>query len=146
LHSGTVGAALTAAAGGRPALSVSLDVGGEPGERSHWDTAAGLIGAVLPLLSEQFALNLNVPNLPRHRLRGLREARLASFGTVQTTIEEADRGSVEVAVDDTDPPREPDTDQALLAAGYASLTPLTPPREARVAPLVIPQLPMPDPA
>jgi 5'-nucleotidase len=138
LHSGTLGAALTAAANGRPGLAVSLDLSGRPGERAHWETAARLVGRLLPVLSDQFAVNLNVPNLPRERVRGLREARLASFGEVQTQVTEQGRGGIGTAVDEAGEQPEPDTDLALLAAGYASVTALTPPREADVPPLCLP--------
>jgi 5'-nucleotidase len=138
LHSGTVGAALTAAAHGRPALAVSLDLGGRPGEHAHWETAARLAARLLPLLSDQFVINLNVPNLPGERVRGLCEARLASFGAVQTRIAEQGAGEVEAAVDEPGEAPDPDTDTALLAAGYAPVTALTPPREADVPPLRLP--------
>ncbi|GAA5197779.1 5'/3'-nucleotidase SurE [Rugosimonospora acidiphila] len=138
LHSGTVGAALTGAAHGRAALAVSLDLAGGPGERAYWETAARLAGRLLPLLSDQFAMNLNVPNLPREQVRGLREARLASFGAVQTRITEEGVGEVEAAVGEAGEAPDPDTDTALLAAGFAVVTALTPPREADVAPLRLP--------
>jgi 5'-nucleotidase len=138
LHSGTVGAALTAAAHGLPSLAVSLDLAGRPGERAHWETAARLAGRLLPVLSDQYVVNLNVPNMPAERVRGLREARLASFGAVQTRIAEEGVGDVEAAVDEPDEEPEPDTDSALLSAGYAPVTALTPPREADAAPLRLP--------
>ncbi|HEY2672588.1 MAG TPA: 5'/3'-nucleotidase SurE [Rugosimonospora sp.] len=146
LHSGTVGAALTAVAHGIPALAVSLDlVGGfreaapEPGDsRAHWETAARLAALLLPVRSDQFALNLNVPNLPYEQVRGLREARLASFGSVQTRVTEESLGVVEAAVGEAGEVPEPDTDSALVAAGFATVTALTPPREADVPRLALP--------
>lgn len=138
LHSGTVGAALTAVAHGLPALAVSLDLAGGPAEPAHWETAARLAARLLPVLSDQFVLNLNVPNLPGGRVRGVREARLASFGAVQTRITEDGVDVVEAAVAEAGEVPEPDTDTALLAAGYATVTALTPPREADVPPLALP--------
>jgi len=151
VHSGTVGAALSAAAYGHAALAVSLDVAGPTGAEgtdahlpppthAHWDTAARLAAALLPILSDQFVLNLNVPNLPPDEVRGLRQARLASFGAVQTSIAEAGEGLVRAEVDEPDAGVEPDTDATLMAAGWACVTPLTPPREADVEPLVLPEI------
>ncbi|GIH17636.1 5'/3'-nucleotidase SurE [Rugosimonospora africana] len=138
LHSGTVGAALTAVAHGRPGLAVSLDLAGEATGPAHWQTAAELATRLLPLLSDQFVLNLNVPNLSSQRIRGLREVRLASFGAVQTRITENGVDVVEASVAEAGEVPDPDTDTALVAAGFATVTALTPPREADVPPLVLP--------
>ena len=68
LHSGTVGAALTAANFGRPAMAVSLGLGSPP----HWETAATTAAALVPWLDRvkpPSVLNVNVPNLARHEVR-----------------------------------------------------------------------------
>lgn len=125
LHSGTVGAALTAVSNGCPAMAVSLDVG----EEWHWDTAAEVAVNALPLLLEldrPVALNVNAPAIPLGRLRGLRRATLASFGAVETNISEVGHGYVSVSVTDIDADIEPGTDVALLQEGYATVTPLGP--------------------
>jgi 5'-nucleotidase len=140
LHSGTVGAALTAAANGLAALAVSLDIEPDAGGPAHWATAARLAARLLPVLSDQFVLNLNVPNVPFERVLGLREARLASFGAVQTQIAEEGQRAVQAELDEAGETAEPDTDVALVAAGYAAVTALTPPREADVPPLRLPPL------
>lgn len=128
LHSGTVGAALTAANNGCSALAVSMDVV----RPMPWATAHGVIAAVLPLLldaEEPLALNLNVPSVPADELRGLRPARLASFGAVQTTIAEVGEGFLRVEFAATGE-LEAGTDAALLAEGYATLTAIEPLCEA----------------
>ncbi len=151
LHSGTVGAALSGAAYGRPALAVSLDIpgptgaegsggSGTPAVHAHWDTAARLAACLLPILSDQFVLNLNVPNLPVEEVRGMRQGRLASFGAVQTSIAEAGEGMVRAEVDEPDAGVEADTDATLIASGWACVTPLTPPREADTEPLDLPAI------
>ena len=64
LHSGTVGAALTASQLGISALAVSLRVGDGP---DPWESAAELAVALIPLLVAapvRTVLNLNVPHLP----------------------------------------------------------------------------------
>lgn len=164
LHSGTVGAALTAAAQGRPAMAVSLDVlspqvlspdalppnpdddpaGDEPDaddvdgpsllasldhESRNWATATELVGRLLPRLSEApqgTVLNLNVPDLPADRLRGLRRASLARFGQVQMAIAETGEDFVRTSVEQSRFRHEPGTDLAWLADGYATLTAIRP--------------------
>jgi 5'-nucleotidase len=126
LHSGTVGAALTAAANGCPAMAVSLDIGHPLNGRPHWDTAARLATELLYLLDPggpPIVVNLNVPDLPPDQVRGLRRGTLATFGAVQTNVEIGD-GYVRMALEDTNARLEPGTDAALLTAGYASVTPL----------------------
>jgi 5'-nucleotidase len=128
LHSGTVGAALTAAANGRPALAVSLDVGLSPGGPPHWESSARFVGDLIPVLRRLDApvvLNLNAPDMPADEVRGLRHARLASFGMVQTQIE-VDSGFVRMAVVDETSLHEPGTDAALLTEGYATITAISP--------------------
>ncbi|WP_199442125.1 5'/3'-nucleotidase SurE [Umezawaea beigongshangensis] len=126
LHSGTVGAALTASINGVSALAVSLDVGLTPIE-DHWDTAAAVAQRVLPLLRDMppgTVLNLNVPNVPLESLEPLRWATLSEFGLVQTRVDDLDDGSLarsEVLVEGE---QTPGSDAALLAAGHPTLTPL----------------------
>jgi len=142
LHSGTVGAALTAAANGCPAMAYSLDVGLTPGQTLYWETAAGLLEILLPLAVDPgraVVVNVNVPNVAPDDLRGVRRARLARFGVVQTNIAEAGQGFVRVAVTDHDARREPGTDAALLGDGYATVTPLQPVCEAEATPLHLPR-------
>jgi 5'-nucleotidase len=145
LHSGTVGAALTAAAGGRSAMAVSLDVltpaaasaarGGAAlaaldtvdDEARHWATAAELAGRLRPQLVRAPAgtvLNLNVPDVAPGKMAGLRRGTLARFGQVQVAIAEAGEGFVRTSVEETGARDEEGTDLALLADGFASVTPI----------------------
>jgi len=132
LHSGTVGAAMTACTHGARALAVSL-AADETSDPLYWRTAAEVAGRVLAWVLDakaSFVLNLNVPNAPVDALRGLRSAHLARFGVVQTTIAEVGEGFVKVAMADANAEYEPGTDAALLADGYATVTPLNPICEA----------------
>ena len=84
LHSGTVGAALTASQLGISALAVSLRVGDEP---DPWESAADLAVALIPLLAAapvRTVLNLNVPHLPLAEIRGLRWARVSGAGLIKS--------------------------------------------------------------
>ncbi|GAB3985453.1 5'/3'-nucleotidase SurE [Plantactinospora veratri] len=143
LHSGTVGAAFTAAANGCHGMAVSLDVlsvheastgsGGAAvavprphrDERRHWATAARVALDLLPRLTAgpvHSVLNVNSPDLPYERLRGIRRGTLAGFGQVQMTVAEAGRGFVRTALEESGQQVEPGTDVAWLAEGYASVT------------------------
>ena len=126
LHSGTVGAALTACALGRKALAVSVNAP----EPKHWDSAARMVERSLAWLlgsdhSEPGVLNLNVPDIPPEDLQGLRAAPLASFGAVQAEIGEVGEGFVRVTFSEADPSREPDTDAGLGVSGWATVTMLS---------------------
>ena len=143
LHSGTVGAALTAGNNGIRALAVSLDVltaaaasAGSGGaaiavldsvddESRHWSSAAELAATLLPWLAEAdpgTVLNLNVPDLPADQVAGLRRATLAPFGQVQVSIAERGEGFVRTAVEENAVRAVPGTDIAWLADGYAAVT------------------------
>jgi 5'-nucleotidase len=144
LHSGTVGAALTAANLGLRAMAVSLDVLTTGASASagaaiqvpdddvlHWQTAADQAVSLLDWLIAAPAgtvLNLNVPDLPS--VAGLREATLASFGQAQMAVAEQGEGFVRLTVEQNGERLAPGTDIALLAEGYATLTALRPPAEA----------------
>jgi 5'-nucleotidase len=134
LHSGTVGAAMTGATQGCRAMAVSAAAAEAP----HWDTAVDAARTVLPWLLDappRTVLNLNAPGVPALRLRGLRRARLASFGAVQTNIAEVGEDYVRVQIVDMDAEREPDTDAALLTEAWATLTALQPICEGSYPPL-----------
>lgn len=152
LHSGTVGAALTAAANGARAIAVSLDVlavprrpvtdggspavaevSGTPDTSRHWHGAARLAIDVVPwLVTAQVGtvLNLNVPDIPPEGVRGVRRGQLAPFGQTQMMVAESDEGFVKLALSKPDEPLIPGTDIAWLAEGYASVTPIRGPVEA----------------
>jgi 5'-nucleotidase len=123
LHSGTVGAALTAANMGLSGLAVSVGVG----DPTHFDTAATVGARALDWVAAsppKTVLNLNVPNLPLAEVRGVRAARLAPFGTVRTTLGETVDGRLQVELRATEDELDPDTDTALVKAGYVAVTPL----------------------
>jgi 5'-nucleotidase len=139
LHSGTVGAALTAQNFGAKGLAVSV----QAAEPWRWDTAAAIALEVLELLIEAPArsvLNLNVPALAREDIEDVRWARLAAFGSVRAAIGEIQAdGALQIELQATDEQLPLDTDTALCAAGYATLTTLVgiaeawPPDQAETA-------------
>ena len=122
LHSGTVGAALTAGLHGARGIAVSLDVGMHP-VGFHWAAAADAAIDVLPALLQRptgTVLNVNVPNAAT--AKGVREAGLAAFGIVQTTMTEEDEHTIRLAVEDMPSVPDPGSDAALLAEGWITVT------------------------
>jgi len=118
LHSGTVGAALTAAVLGLPAVAVSVGWGDD----EYWETAAVLAAAAVPWLAGApgQVLNLNVPNVALDQVRGVRAARLAPFAERWTT--ETSPGEVVLGYDGHRHEPDDDTDLGVVRAGYASVT------------------------
>ncbi len=129
LHSGTVGAALTAAVNGVRAIAVSLDIALDPDGEPHWDTAAEVVRELAPAalrLPEGTVLNVNVPDLPADEIGPLRWARLATYGLVQSKVTQLDDRLIEVGSVEVEGELEPDTDAALLAERHPTCTPLSP--------------------
>jgi 5'-nucleotidase len=125
LHSGTVGAALTAAGLGVSALAVSLRWS-EDGVY-HWETAAELAVSALDWVVDGDAprvLNLNVPNRPFADLRGVREATLAPYGEFWVASADLRDGDLRMEFTGKTDDFDPATDEALLTEGYATVTPL----------------------
>jgi 5'-nucleotidase len=129
LHSGTVGAALTAATHGCRSIAFSLGVA----PMENFEAAAAVARSILPWAVDAPApmtLNVNVPSVAADELRGTVPAVLAAFGAVHTNVTERGQGYVGITYADVDASREPGTDAALLAEGFATLTPLAPVCEA----------------
>jgi 5'-nucleotidase len=147
LHSGTVGAALTGSQLGLRGLAVSMRSGAP---QEHWETAAGLAVHLLPVLETsppRTVLNLNVPSVPWAELRGIRRGRISTAGLVKAAAdsvhlrrgvgseEGTEEGEVHLTLGAAVPSlgdvgdEDPEDDGALIAAGFASLTPLAGVRE-----------------
>lgn len=121
LHSGTVGAALTAANFGASGLAVSLDSSGT----DHLATAAAVAQQALSWLAgapARTVLNVNVPDLPLEQVAGVRWASLGNFGQVQAAMREGDAGRLQVEIKADEPARTDGSDTALLAAGFVTVT------------------------
>lgn len=120
LHSGTVGAALTAAAVGVPGVAVSVAWSEHP----RWATAAAFVPAALEwvrgLDGPARACNVNVPDLPLDEVRGVRVGRLAPF--LEQWTAEHRPGEVLLEYRGRDDGVPPDSDLALVLDGYTSVT------------------------
>jgi 5'-nucleotidase len=135
LHSGTVGAILAGSQLGVSGLAVSI----QWVEDAPYDVAALLAVEVLDQLiaaPPRTLLNLNVPALQRHELRGVRRGRISTAGIVKSAGSGTggeplgDEGEITLRLGSAVPSlgdvsdEEPEDDGALVAAGFASLTPL----------------------
>jgi 5'-nucleotidase len=128
LHSGTVGAALTALAHGVPAMAVSVNAA----EPVHWDTAAAVASRALGWLMEtatmpRAVVNVNLPDVPASELKGITGAPLASFGAVQADVVETDDTAVVLTFSEVDASRDQHSDAGRVAAGWATVTALAGP-------------------
>jgi 5'-nucleotidase len=144
-HSGTVGAALTAALDGRRAAAFSVGMSVRAPREPRWDTAAAVARELLPIVyavPAGVALNVNVPNLPYADLRGVRRAPLADFGAVQLVIKERNEGYLRMGLTDSDSELQEGTDEHLLAQGYVTITPVRPAGEARDVDLALADVPL----
>jgi len=127
LHSGTVGAALTAGISDARGLAVSLDVALHPTGERYWESAAAVLPPVLDLLlnsPEGTVLSLNVPDRPADDLCPIRHARLARGGTVQARVDEIRDGDLRLGEAEVSDEPEEGTDSALLLADHPTLTAL----------------------
>ena len=135
LHSGTVGAALTAAHFGLKGIATSIQAGSVPspyeaydGAHMHFESAAALaveLVAHLELAPARTVLNLNVPNLALGEIRGIRRAGLATSGLILAA--EAVDGGPQVRFDlgVSKLGGEDESDETLTQLGWAVVTPLT---------------------
>lgn len=120
LHSGTVGAALTAASFGVSALALSLGVL----DPVRWEPACELVAPALGILCESPAgtvLNVNAPAV-RNGPPELRWARLDRFGSVRVAVAGSGDEWVQMEYRETGADLDPESDTALLERGFATIT------------------------
>ncbi|MCX6420878.1 MAG: 5'/3'-nucleotidase SurE [Actinobacteria bacterium] len=130
LHSGTVGAVLTAGNFGVPGLAISMCAGVEADDEV-WDASVAVATLVLEHIPESGhsgIASLNVPGRPLADIKGLRTTTLDSTpgfrATGVETLHQHDDGRVHLAFTYAPLERESDseTDVRAIAEGYASLT------------------------
>jgi 5'-nucleotidase len=128
VHSGTVGAALTAGVNRLRALAASLEV--TDGDATpRWETAAAVLPTALDTLQqapEGSVLNVNVPNLPPAELGELTRVSLSSSGAVQSRLERTGESAElsEVVTTIVGDRAEPGTDAYVLSQGAPTITPI----------------------
>ncbi|MGW5189400.1 5'/3'-nucleotidase SurE [Kribbella sp. NPDC004138] len=129
-HSGTVAAALTAAETGTSAVAVSID----SENPAHWPTAATIAGEALGWIADEpggTVLTINVPDRPLEQLAGVRHASLAVPRRTRLVGATAPTGEPMIVVERTQATPVPGTDEAFLADGFVTVTPIVGIREVR---------------
>jgi 5'-nucleotidase len=129
-HSGTVAAALTAAETGTSAVAVSLD----SDQPEHWATAVTVAGEALAWIADEPAgtvLTINVPDRPLDQLAGVRHASLAVPKRTRLVGATAPTGEPMIQLERLQVPAVAGTDEALLAEGFVTVTPIVGIREIR---------------
>lgn len=129
IYSGTVGAAIEAAMSGVPALASSLCIFNSEDYSAAAEVTARVAEWMVdhPLRRGEI-YNLNVPPLPYDELRGVRAAVSApNFldSAVYREVETEDGVVYRYALGENVPIEDPNCDQLLMEAGYATLTRLT---------------------
>ena len=128
LYSGTVAAAMEGRYLGLPAIAVSM-VGDNI---QHYETAATIVRRLLLQLDtypvpRQTILNVNVPDLPLDKLKGLEVTRLGKRHSAEPTVKEYDpRGRPMYWIGPPGPEADagPGTDFFAVNQGAVSITPL----------------------
>jgi 5'-nucleotidase len=129
-HSGTVAAALTAAGQGLSAVAGSID----SEDPAHWGTAAAVAAEALTWIVPESAgtvLTINVPDRPLDQLAGVRHASLAPIKRSRIIGTTAPTGEPMIELEPNRPDPIPGTDEALLAAGFVTVTPILGIREVK---------------
>ncbi|MDA8562221.1 5'/3'-nucleotidase SurE, partial [Gammaproteobacteria bacterium] len=128
LYSGTVAAAMEGRFLGLPSIAVSL-----AGPKcQHYETAADITKQLIlnlkdDPLPQQTILNVNVPDLPIEKLKGIQITRLGTRHLAEPTIKTVDpRGRRIYWIGQPGPEADagPGTDFNAVNSGYVSITPL----------------------
>lgn len=121
VHSGTVGAVLTARTFGSSGVAVSL----APSQSWRWETAAAVARAAVEWIlhrERRTTLNVNVPALPLEQIKGARWARIDEFGYFRVATADASQRTLQLEVSDRSSGSDPRSDTALCREGYVALT------------------------
>jgi 5'-nucleotidase len=123
IHSGTVGAALTARTFGVSGLAVSL----APSDPWHWETALPFARRAVAWLARRArltTLNVNIPAAPLEAVRGVTWAEVDRFGHFNVASQRDDGTILELGVRDRRSGADPASDTACCLAGHVTLTTL----------------------
>lgn len=125
IHSGTVGAVLTARTFGIHGLAISL-VESDPWQ---WGVAARVGERMVEWLCRvgdpEGALNVNVPAVDWDRIKGVRWADLDTFGHFRIAVADDEAGLLQFEVAGPDAGRDAESDSALCLTDHVTVTPLT---------------------
>lgn len=124
IHSGTVGAVLTAHTFKMKGLAISLD----QSDPWQWDTAARYALPAAHWLAGRregpHVLNVNVPGVPIDEVVGVHWADLDEFGYIRVATHDVDGKRLQFVVGQRESRSDPGTDTVLCSEGYVTVTPL----------------------
>lgn len=128
IYSGTVAAAMEGYMLGLPGIAFSLVKKGY----EHLDSAAKMAGELVArlapfLIAQPMLLNVNMPNLPYERIKGIKVTRLGRRHKAEQTLKAKNpRGDTVYWIGPAGPLKDagPGTDFHAVEAGWVSITPL----------------------
>lgn len=126
-HSGTVSAAVTAAAFGVPAVAVSAEHKFDDLEAPlRFDTAAEVAVQLMKLLpaSSHQILNINVPRCDLSELAGIAAASVSQVSRYRSHVESKTDSVLTMGYIMTDDEVEPQSDTGMVMAGFAAVSSL----------------------
>jgi 5'-nucleotidase len=125
IHSGTVGAALTARTFKMKGLAVSLN----QSDPWQWSTAARVASSVADWLlarkTSPHVLNVNVPGVPIDEIKGVHWADLDEFGYIRVATADVEDRRLQFVVKSHDSTSDPGSDTVLCSEDYVTVTPLS---------------------
>ncbi|HVR79891.1 MAG TPA: 5'/3'-nucleotidase SurE [Acidimicrobiia bacterium] len=125
IHSGTVGAALTARTFRGRGLAVSL----AQSDPWHWETAVAVAASatdwMLARVRSPHVLNINVPSVPIEELEGIHWADLDEFGYFRVAHADVKGRTLQFVVGSSSAGADPASDTALCAKNFVTVTPLS---------------------
>jgi len=125
IHSGTVGAALTARTFRGRGLAVSL----AQSEPWFWDTAVTIATSatawMLGRRSGPYVLNVNVPAVPIEDVQGIHWADLDEFGYFRVANADVGDRKLQFVVGSSSAGADPASDTALCSRNFVTVTPLS---------------------
>ncbi len=124
IHSGTVGAALTARTFKMKGLAISLS----QSDPWHWETAAGFAASAARWLIDRVempqVLNVNVPAVPPEDVAGTHWADLDEFGYIRVANANVEDRRLQFVVGARENRSDPASDTILCSENYVTITPL----------------------
>jgi 5'-nucleotidase len=129
-HSGTVAAALTAAEQGTSAVAISIDSEAP----AYWETSATVAAEALAWIASEPAgtvVTINVPDRPLEQLAGVRHASLTPIRRSRVIGTKAPTGEPMIQLEPAHPNPVAGSDEALLAEGFVTVTPIVGIREVK---------------
>lgn len=141
IHSGTLGAALTAASNGVPAIALSTEKRARYGYAAASQFCQRHLSNLVANMQPCTALNINVPDLPLDKVQGVRHTRLATRSLVEILLldddhkvgENSDSSHLRIELNHDDNhllhrqwrstlKEDDDTDAGAIIDGFISLT------------------------